>query len=178
MSRPARSVARKSSAATSRRCRAGSGSEPLLMPVRWCAAPARKLAHGAAKPDEQPVRWNGCQPVPLDPIRKLSCRPGDPRRVDPVRADAGISADRARAAAQQRHRAPGVSALCVREAYRNLGQALPQVALGGLGRLPRCLKDLMRAKCPALINQLLRERERAGGRQRWLVGPGRPGWQA
>ena len=118
------------------------------------------------EPDDQLVRRHGRQPVPLDPVRQVVSRPDDSRRVDPVRAIAGIPADRARAAAQQGRRSGGISALRVREAHRHLGQALPQIALGGLRRLPRCLQHFMRAERPAMIDQLLSEGERAGRRQR------------
>ncbi len=70
-------------------------------------------------------------------------------------------ADAASPAAQQCDSAAGVAALDVREAHGNLSQALPQLALGGRRRLPRCLEHFMRAKRPAVVDQLLRERKRA-----------------
>ena len=58
----------------------------------------------------------------------------------------------------------------VRQADSDLRQALPEVALGRWCRLPRRLKDLMRVKGQALIQQLLGAGESLGRRQGSLIG--------
>src|SRR5215469_16134106 len=50
----------------------------------------------------------------------------------------------------------------MREADGKLGQTLPQVTLAWLGALPGRLEYLVGVKGPAIVDQLLRGRERAG----------------
>jgi hypothetical protein len=60
-----------------------------------------------------------------------------------------------RAAPQQRHRAPGVAPLEVRQPDRELRQPPPQLPLGGLGGLPRGLQHLVGVERHPLVEQPL-----------------------
>ena len=126
------------------------------------AEPGRQL--GLNVRPETTFRYPGCQ---------LGHRPGEGRRVDPVRARGRIASDTERAPAQQGHRAPDVSPLGMRQAHRNLGQPPPQAALTGRCRTPGRLEHLVSMKRPAGIKVALRSVESLGGSQVRIVGRSR-----
>ena len=76
-------------------------------------------------------------------------------KVEIVRRVRRVGLDPLDAPAEQRDRAPGVVTLQMGEADRELRQALPHVALRGLGGLPRRLEHLVRLERKALVQQSL-----------------------
>jgi hypothetical protein len=75
--------------------------------------------------------------------------------VQTVRGLGSVWVDSVCATAQQRHRAPRVAPLHVGETDRELRQALPQLAVLPLGRLPHSLKYLVGMKGITVVDQAL-----------------------
>ena len=74
------------------------------------------------------------------------------RRAGPLRPPVD---DVLRAAPQQRHRAPGVAPLQVRQPHRELREPPPQLPLRGLRGLPRGLQHLVGVERHPLVEQPL-----------------------
>ena len=75
-----------------------------------------------------------------------------------------VRADALGAPAEQGGRAAGVAAAGVGQPDRDLGQALPHVALARPGRFPGRLEDLVRVERASVAKQLIGERRRVGAR--------------
>ena len=103
----------------------------------------------------------------LDPRRQVVRGGQDGRDVHAVRLGSRrgdglflVRADALGAPAEQRDRAAGVAAAGVGQPDRDLGQALPQVALARPGRFPGRLEDLVRVERASGPEQLIGERGR------------------
>ena len=81
-----------------------------------------------------------------------------------------VRADALGAPPEQGDRAAGVAPAGVGQPDRDLGQALPQIALAGRGGLPGRLEDLVRVERAALPEQLVGEPGRVGPGDREIVG--------
>ena len=71
---------------------------------------------------------------------------------------------------EQGDRAAGVAPASVGQPDRDLGQALPQIALARRGRLPGRLEDLVRVERASLAEQLVGEAGRVGPGDREIIG--------
>ena len=97
-----------------------------------------------------------------------------------------VGADTLGASPEQRYGTAGIAAVSVRQADRDLGESLPQVALERRRGLPRRLEDLVRVKREPGAQQLVGQSGRVGPGQREIVrnarlalgGPGPVEWSA
>jgi hypothetical protein len=121
--------------------------------------------------------------VLLDARRQVVRGGQDGRDVHAVRIGSGpgiglfpVRADALSAPAEQGGRAAGVAAAGVGQPDRDLGQALPHVALTRPGRFPGRLEDLVRVERASVAKQLIGERRRLGPGDYQVVGdPGLAG---
>ncbi len=80
---------------------------------------------------------------------------GQARNVQPVWGRGGVRVDPVCATAQQRHRALGVAALHVGKTDCQLRQALPELAVLPLRRLPHALEHLVGMEGITIIDEAL-----------------------
>ena len=103
-----------------------------------------------------PGRRGGQDGRDVHAVRMVPFGPG--RRLGPVL----VRADALGAPAEQGDRAAGVAPAGVGQPDRDLGQALPQIAVARRRRLPGRLEDLVRVERAAFAEQLIGEPGRVG----------------